>query len=140
VRVTIPFRLVLAEWVDSSEFDGWSKPHDWGRPEHVCQSVGWVIRETETSVTLAPHYNPPGDLGLDEQACGVMQIPRVAILSMQEIPMPRTGSKSAKKVSRAIRQVYQSPKHRGQSRAQKVAIGLSKARKRGARVPKKRGR
>jgi hypothetical protein len=53
--------------------------------------------------------------------------------------MPKKGSKSAKKVSRAMREVFGSKNHKGQSRAQKVAIGLSKARKRGARIPKKRG-
>lgn len=53
--------------------------------------------------------------------------------------MAKKGSKSQKKASKAIREVYHDPKHKGQSRAQKVAIGLSKARKRGARIPKKRG-
>jgi hypothetical protein len=54
--------------------------------------------------------------------------------------MPKRGTKSARKVSRAMHEVFGSKKHKGQSRKKKVAIGLSKARAWGARIPKnKRG-
>jgi hypothetical protein len=56
--------------------------------------------------------------------------------------MPKKGTKSAKKVSRAMREVFTNkPKTATKKggRKQLIAIGLAKARKRGARIPKKRG-
>lgn len=57
--------------------------------------------------------------------------------------MPKKKSKSQKKVARAMKEVFthkpSTVKGSGaKARKQQVAIGLAKARKAGARVPKKR--
>ena len=53
----------------------------------------------------------------------------------------KTGSKSRRKASNQVRTEMhhmRSGKHKVKSRKQAIAIGLSKARKKGAKVPKKK--
>lgn len=54
----------------------------------------------------------------------------------------RTGTKSRRRASKEVRTEMhhmRSGKHKVKSRKQAVAIGLSKARQKGAHIPKKRG-
>jgi hypothetical protein len=51
--------------------------------------------------------------------------------------MPKRKSKTAKKVKRAFHKIYHDPGAKRKSRKQKIAIALSEARRKGARIPKK---
>lgn len=43
----------------------------------ICNSVGWVIRENEEVLVIAPHYSEPSDG--DTVYCGEMVIPIACI-------------------------------------------------------------
>lgn len=75
-------RLVLVEWVDSRRGDGWTRLEDL-KADHAatkCKSVGWVISEDSSAITVAGHIgeNP-------EQCCGDMTIPVRSILRIRNL-------------------------------------------------------
>jgi hypothetical protein len=61
------------QWIDDSEL-----------PETVrCLSVGYLISETESAVTLAPNLE---DVALPKtQACGTIRIPQRAIIKKWDL-------------------------------------------------------
>ncbi|HEY9544744.1 MAG TPA: hypothetical protein VIR56_01985 [Solimonas sp.] len=70
---------VLIEWLDSAQpIPGWRLLSDLPNPDVVkCESVGWIIGETDDVLMLAPNI---GDRGGDsEQASGFIRIPVVSI-------------------------------------------------------------
>ena len=82
----IPYRLVAVEWVDSYGCGSvWSELPDTA-PAHHCYSVGWLVRQSDDVVVIVPHLSPPhADIGAEEQGCGDMTIPRVAIVEMRDL-------------------------------------------------------
>jgi len=50
--------------------------------DYLVDSVGFVIRETDTVIHLAAHLHVEGD---DGHYCGDMQIPKAVIIEMWEI-------------------------------------------------------
>ena len=81
--------LVLLEWVDSGKVSGneWTLATD--LPDTamiiVCKSVGWIVRESEDEIVIAPHMG--GDnLASPQQYLGLLSIPKSAI--QQRTPLP----------------------------------------------------
>jgi hypothetical protein len=84
-----PYPYEVIEWVDSSGAGHWktlpqSKPPSLTR----CISVGWVIGETKECVEIASTWSPEDDT-TDEQCCGDMTIPKVAIVSRTKATLPK---------------------------------------------------
>ena len=74
------FSLVLIDWVDSRQINGWTHKSD--IDDGVCriQSCGFLIKETENDYTLAVSV---GDTHLaDYQASGIVIIPKCAVLEI----------------------------------------------------------
>ena len=76
-------KLVFVEWVDSVEHSGWAHKSesatDHNDHELKCQSVGWIVRKTTQSVTLAQSRSTLRNVAAR------IQIPRCAISYMQDI-------------------------------------------------------
>ena len=79
--------LILVEWIDSIQpCSEWS--YLTALPEvgvATCQSVGWLVSETEDTVMLAPNL---ARLLSDEdvsQGSGFFRIPKVAIIKQIEL-------------------------------------------------------
>lgn len=71
---------MMIEWEDSARpIPAWQWVEDYELPEIVaCLSVGFMIAETDKAIALAPNL---GDLAQPKaQACGIIRIPRRAIL------------------------------------------------------------
>ena len=81
--------LVLITWLDSGKIVGneWTFTTDLPTTALVitCQSVGWIVRETEEELVIAPHVGAERD-GRPQQFLGLLAIPKVAI--QQRTPLP----------------------------------------------------
>lgn len=72
--------IVIIEWVDSVRASDWAYVEDVDEKPMDCISVGFLLKETEDSVTIAQNY------GLKpEQVCNLMTIPKRSIRSIKEI-------------------------------------------------------
>lgn len=72
--------IVIIEWVDSVRASDWTYVEDVDEKPMDCISVGFLLKETEDSVTIAQNY------GLKpEQVCNLMTIPKRSIRSVKEI-------------------------------------------------------
>lgn len=73
--------LVRIEWHDSrGATSRWQHLEDLDEGACYMQSVGWIVRQTDEFIVLAPHMSADG-----EQASGVMYIPRSAITMTHHI-------------------------------------------------------
>ena len=81
--------LVLVTWLDSGKIIGneWTFVDDLPSTAMtiICQSVGWVVRETDHEIVIAPHVGAERD-GRPQQFLGLLAIPKVAI--QQRTPLP----------------------------------------------------
>jgi hypothetical protein len=80
-----PFRLVRVEWEDSARpIPGWQWIDEYHLPETIrCVSVGYLVADAKAAIALAPNL---GDLEQARaQACGIIRIPRRAILKMVDL-------------------------------------------------------
>lgn len=75
-----PGTLVHVRWVDSTWEGGWVTIDGIIHDPDICESVGWLVRETRDVVTVAGHRSPATN-----GFCGVMTIPRVAVMSVRQI-------------------------------------------------------
>lgn len=76
---TLSTKPVLVEWVDSAQpIPGWRLTSTPPISDVVhCQSVGWIVSETDEVLMLVPNV---GNLGLEsEQGSGFIRIPIAAI-------------------------------------------------------------
>lgn len=72
--------IVIIEWVDSVRASDWTYIEDVDEKPMNCISVGFLLKETNDSVTIAQNY------GLKpEQVCNLMTIPKRSIRSIKEI-------------------------------------------------------
>lgn len=80
------YPLVRVRWLDStSPKDGWITLSSWkGVGSLDCVSVGYLIRDTEQSKTIAPHLAYPDDAD-NCQGNGIIVIPAGAIVSMDQL-------------------------------------------------------
>lgn len=79
-------RPTYLRWIDSrGVHDRWVKIEDLeDTPLEYCivSSIGFVIRENDTCLHLAPHVIFDGE---DSQFCGDMQIPKACILDRKDL-------------------------------------------------------
>ena len=74
-------KIVRVDWVDSSSVSGrpWVDMEDLRRePNLECITIGCIVRESKTSVTIASSFAYGHD-GQATQAIGDITIPKVAI-------------------------------------------------------------
>lgn len=75
-----PYPLMLVEWEDSVRpISAWQWVEDYELPKIVsCLSVGYLIAKTDKAIALAPNL---GDFAQEKtQACGIIRIPRGAVI------------------------------------------------------------
>jgi hypothetical protein len=53
----------------------------------VCQSVGWLVHDDEICKVIVPHVSQPNHPATEQQGCGDMTIPVVAIRKITELAM-----------------------------------------------------
>ena len=80
------YPVVLVRWEDSHGLpNGWCGAEDTECDEPViCESVGWLVRDSPRAIIVVPHYHPE-HRGGDSSIGGDMQIPRSAIVHLQEL-------------------------------------------------------
>ena len=72
--------IVIIEWVDSVRASDWTYVEDVDEKPMDCISVGFLMKETDDSVTIAQNY------GLKpEQVCNIMTIPKCSIKGIRKI-------------------------------------------------------
>jgi len=71
---------VHAVWVDSTAENRWTDVDGLIPELDVCQSIGWLVRDTSDFITVAGHKS-------NATGCydGLITIPRVAIKSLKRI-------------------------------------------------------
>ena len=69
--------LVSVRWFDSHYVPGWTM-EDIDPEPLVCDSVGWIIAETDEAIVLSSHK-------AHNQRCGDMTIPKCAITSQRRL-------------------------------------------------------
>ncbi len=73
--------LLYIRWHDAKGcHSDWQHLEDLdGQPlkDYIIDSVGFVVRETDTAIHIAPHLHVDGDEG---HYCGDMQIPKAMII------------------------------------------------------------
>lgn len=74
-------KLIRINWVDAISHDsgGWLCTESGQLTPSLCESVGWVIRETEDSIHIAAHFSEDG-----EAMSGDICIPRGCITEIIE--------------------------------------------------------
>lgn len=75
-------KLILVEWLDSHILEGWTREKPEAKPV-TCHSAGWVVAEDYGAVVIAPHMTQEDE----PQMCGVMTIPRLAIVKMTPLSL-----------------------------------------------------
>ncbi len=83
-------KLLLVEWEDAAgpSTSGWRSTENVIQEPFMCRSIGWLVREGPTHITLAGHIgNVDGDES-DEQVSGYMHIPRGMIRRQQVLKPP----------------------------------------------------
>ena len=72
------YKMVFVKWIDSSQIHGWILKEDLQEQDMNIVSCGFIIRETENFIVLST------SVGKD-CICSPIQIPKIAIISMEEI-------------------------------------------------------
>lgn len=79
---------VFIEWEDSCCASGWKDDSQLSELDaSECASVGWVVRKTSRSLTLAPHVGLNHGVVLS-QTNGHMMIPLSAIRRVVKLKLP----------------------------------------------------
>ena len=100
-----PFKLVYVEWEDAFGCSSsWTEIPEvleevTAKPL-LARSVGWVIRDKGTSITVVPHMSLD-HAHAESQGCGDMTIPRSAIRKMVNLDI--TDSRVKRGASRVLR-------------------------------------
>lgn len=80
--MTVPYKLVLVTWVDSTSVAAAGRWVDTADLDNLqvglCFSVGWLYRDTQDDVIVFSHYADP-ELG------GEICIPKIAIKEIKEL-------------------------------------------------------
>lgn len=86
--------LVQVLWVDSADpGSNWvsvEQLSDYPNGSLDCVSIGWLISEGSESITLASHITDPEEQA--SEACGVLTIPKLAILAARELEAASNAS------------------------------------------------
>jgi hypothetical protein len=93
VTAPVASRLILVEWLDSSQpSSGWGWLRTTDRYDIVPhRSVGWLVEQPNPDLlVLAPTLSQPDEDG-DRQTIGLLRIPACAITGRWEIVDPAAG-------------------------------------------------
>lgn len=74
-------QTVLAEWLDSSRSDGWTRERPETADDLRCFSAGRLICVDSGTVTIAGHWTDEAN----PQRSGSMTIPRRALVSLRAL-------------------------------------------------------
>lgn len=74
---------VYVQWVDSGGHRGWRDPDDLNLEPMYCETLGWLVRKTEDTVTVA--LNGVFDNTSSAPFGEFVTIPRVAITKMRRV-------------------------------------------------------
>lgn len=66
------YEAVYIKWLDSEEHNGWGFKKDLSFELEEIETIGFIIEETSTSITICSHVS--------NQLCSPMTIPQSAIL------------------------------------------------------------
>jgi len=80
--------LYIVTWIDSQSpvTNRWEDIEDMLEPKNmICISVGWIEKETKDNIVIMPHISDIYDKEEKGHACGLMTIPKVAILKRVNI-------------------------------------------------------
>jgi hypothetical protein len=79
--------IELVTWIDSYGCSPvWIDPEEIHCAAHYCFSVGYILKESDEAIIVAPHYSPKNKvIGTNECVCGEMTIPKVSIISRKII-------------------------------------------------------
>ncbi len=79
-------RLVLVKWVDSFGASAhWQSIDGFSREPIICNSVGWLVAETNDCIAVVPHLSEEGRGQIPQQGCGDMTIPTRSIVSIEDL-------------------------------------------------------
>jgi hypothetical protein len=85
-------KSVFIEWEDSCCASGWKDESQLADLDASgCVSVGWIVRKTATSLTLAPHVGVNHGVVL-RQTNGHMMIPLSAIRCVKILSLPNLNA------------------------------------------------
>ena len=79
-------KLQCVRWIDSSSLTGWWTDFSIA-DQHVCISVGFIVREDKDGIWIAGTACDATALG-DFQASCIMAIPKRAIVSRRAMKLP----------------------------------------------------
>jgi len=84
-KISIPKdpKLVVVEWLDAYVSGGWSDIDDVDHLPTLCHSVGWLVVENDTYVTIVPNISKREDL--TTHCLGQISIPRGCIVKMTPV-------------------------------------------------------
>jgi hypothetical protein len=80
--------LFIIKWVDSSypSNSQWEPISEIKEPEQmICISVGFILKETKSDVIMMPHITSVNKEKDEMCVCGLMTIPKVAILKRTKL-------------------------------------------------------
>ena len=83
----------MIEWQDSAQpIPSWAYLASFDAPGIVrCASVGWMIREDDVAIVLAPNMGAIGNEN-SAQVSGMIQIPTRCIVNVTRLKEPRLTS------------------------------------------------
>lgn len=74
-------KVYLIKWLDHSTcYYSWTNPKDMDLTDYSCESVGFIVNETDTAVFMAQNR-----AAMDGKVTNVMQIIKSAIVKIQKI-------------------------------------------------------
>ena len=81
------YPLVFVRWRDAYGVEqDWHGAEEEERQDLHCESVGWMLRNDDEAVTVAPHH-----AASVSQYCGDMVIPKSAVVLLVELEVPEAG-------------------------------------------------
>ena len=84
-------KIFLIEWMDSCMSDdsiSWKSIDSLeSPPDMLCYSVGWIVKESERFLTIAPHVSEIENGEVTGQICGEMNIPKKSITKKIELKL-----------------------------------------------------
>lgn len=76
--------LYYAQWLDSNATSGWTELKDFNEPCATIKTIGWLIFESDESITIAGSIAIPEE-NIPAQANCFVTIPRVALKQFYKI-------------------------------------------------------
>ena len=80
-------KLVYVEWLDSTiDAGSWEDIDELNCKPGICQSVGWLVKDTKKVKVVVPHMVKEGSVG-EKQGCGSMTIPAMNVIKIKRIKL-----------------------------------------------------